>query len=76
MVAGLKANGHYDRSGTGHGHKHGHEHDSHGTVPHGDLPDITGDAGGTGAASAARRSPAALPPARTTSWRSGGRQRE
>ena len=47
MVAGLKASGHYDPSGTGHGHKHGHGHGGHGTVPHGDLPDFTTDAGGT-----------------------------
>ena len=42
MVAGLKASGHYDPSGTGHDHKYGH-----GKVPHGDLPDFTTDAGGT-----------------------------
>ena len=47
MVARLKASGHYDPSGTGHGHKHGHGHGGHGTVPHGDLPDFTTDAGGT-----------------------------
>ena len=47
MVAGLKAGGHYDPSGAGHGHKHGHGHGGHGMVPHGDLPDITADAGGT-----------------------------
>ena len=34
-------------SGTGHGHEHGHVHGGHGTVPHGDLPDLTTDAGGT-----------------------------
>ena len=42
MVAGLKASGHYDPSGTGHDHKHGHGHGGHGTVP-----DFTTDAGGT-----------------------------
>ena len=47
MVAGLKASGHYDPSGTEHGHMHGHGHDGYGTVPHGDLPDFTTDAGGT-----------------------------
>lgn len=47
MVAGLKASGHYDPSGTGHDHKHGHGHGGHGTVPHGDLPDFTTDAGDT-----------------------------
>ena len=42
MVAGLKASGHYDPSGTGDDHKHGYC-----KVPHGDLPDFTTDAGGT-----------------------------
>ena len=47
MVAGFKASGHYDPSGTGHDHKHGHGHAGHGTVPHGDLPDFTTDGGDT-----------------------------
>ena len=47
MVAGLKASGHYDPSGTGHGHKHGHGHGGRGTVRHGDLPDFTTVAGAT-----------------------------
>ena len=42
MVAGLKASGHYDPSGTGHSQKHGHGHGGHGTVP-----DVATDAGGT-----------------------------
>ena len=47
MVAGLKASGHDDPSGTEHSHKHDHGHGGHGTVPQGDLPDFTTDAGGT-----------------------------